>query len=136
MNAETDRSLPSLLHPAIQNATATLSLVAMVTIAGLAYWTGISGRPIDREAARAVQSTFQIDLNRAEKRELMLLPGVGERTAERILEDRERNGPFLSFHDLQRVPGIGPKTIQEISPHCRPVTDSGGPSGDRLVAER
>ncbi len=136
MNAETDRSLPSLLHPAVQNATAALSLVAMVTIAGLAFWSGTPRRLADPETARSVQPPFQINLNEAGKRELMLLPGVGERTANRILEDRERKGPFLSLHDLQRVPGIGPKTIQEISPHCRPVSDTGGPSDDRLVAER
>lgn len=57
---------------------------------------------------------IQIDLNRAEPRELCLLPGVGPVLARRIVENRQRVGPFQSLEALERVHGIGEKTIEQI----------------------
>jgi len=42
---------------------------------------------------------------------------VGPVLAERILEDRKRNGPFRSVEDLRRVKGIGEKTLERLRPH-------------------
>jgi competence protein ComEA len=55
-----------------------------------------------------------IDLNRASARELDLLPSVGPRAAARIVEDRERNGPFRSAHDVRRVPGLPRRSVDRI----------------------
>jgi competence ComEA-like helix-hairpin-helix protein len=41
------------------------------------------------------------------------LRGIGEALAIRIVENREAVGPFSSIDDLQRVPGIGPKTVEK-----------------------
>lgn len=49
-----------------------------------------------------------IDVNRATAGQLESLPGVGPATASAIVTERERNGPFVSVEDLERVPGIGP----------------------------
>jgi competence protein ComEA len=57
---------------------------------------------------------IQIDLNRAHARELTLLPGVGPVLARRIVENRNRLGPFESVDALARVDGIGDKTIERI----------------------
>ncbi len=59
---------------------------------------------------------LRIDINRAPRRELSLLPGVGPVLAARIVADRESGGNFASLDDLARVPGIGPKTIDRIAP--------------------
>lgn len=53
--------------------------------------------------------TQRIDINRATAAELEELPGVGPATAEKIVDDREANGPFTKPEDLMRVPGIGAK---------------------------
>ncbi|MCB0966374.1 MAG: ComEA family DNA-binding protein [Ilumatobacter sp.] len=52
-----------------------------------------------------------VDLNAAGVDELDALPGVGPATAQAIVDDRERNGPFVSVDDLERVPGIGPSKL-------------------------
>ncbi len=52
-----------------------------------------------------------IDLNRATAGQLETLPGVGSATAAAIIGDRDRNGPFASVDDLDRVPGIGPAKL-------------------------
>jgi competence ComEA-like helix-hairpin-helix protein len=58
----------------------------------------------------------RIDVNRASEQELQLLPWVGRVTAQNIIEERNRR-PFRSVEDMDRVPGIGPKIIEELRPH-------------------
>jgi competence protein ComEA len=53
-----------------------------------------------------------VDINRASASELEALPGVGPATAEKIVSEREANGPFTSPEDLMRVPGIGEKKFE------------------------
>ena len=55
-----------------------------------------------------------LDLNRASAGELESLPGIGPALAQRILESRARDGPFLRAEDLLRVRGIGPATLEKI----------------------
>jgi competence protein ComEA len=52
-----------------------------------------------------------INLNRADALELEDLPGVGPVLAQRIVADREANGPFATLDDLGRVPGVGAAII-------------------------
>ncbi len=60
----------------------------------------------------------RIDLNTAPAAELELLPGIGPALAARIIEERENEGPFESVDDLQRVRGIGPRTVERIREHA------------------
>lgn len=60
----------------------------------------------------ASQTPGKIDINKATASELEELPGVGPATAEKIVKDREANGPFRAPEDLMRVPGIGPKKFE------------------------
>ena len=57
---------------------------------------------------------FPIDINRAEKEELIALPGIGDVLAQRILLYREENGAFTSVEELLNVSGIGKKRFEEI----------------------
>lgn len=52
------------------------------------------------------------DLNTADKEALILLPGIGETLADRILAARRENGPFSSWDELLMVQGIGEKTVE------------------------
>lgn len=56
-------------------------------------------------------ATGPVDVNRATAEQLEALPGVGPSTAAAIVAERERNGPFVSFDDLERVRGIGPAKL-------------------------
>lgn len=58
-----------------------------------------------------------ININTAGAAELEEAPGIGQSTAQRIIEYRTANGPFKSIEDLQNVKGIGPTLIDEITPH-------------------
>jgi competence protein ComEA len=54
----------------------------------------------------------RINPNTAARDELMRLPGIGEVTANRIIEAR----PFKGIKDLRNVEGIGEKTLARITP--------------------
>jgi competence protein ComEA len=58
----------------------------------------------------------KINLNKATQAELELLPRVGPATAKAILSYRALNGPFRSVQDLDKVKGIGPKTMERLAP--------------------
>ncbi len=55
-----------------------------------------------------------VDVNRATPEELRTLPGIGPSIAGRIVESREREGPYTSVDDLLRVKGIGPRTLDRL----------------------
>ncbi len=73
-------------------------------------------REQERAEERQLQEAFgmgagqTIDPNTATVDEIMLLPGVGETLAERIVEGR----PYKSVEDLRRVPGIGEKVFARL----------------------
>ncbi|MFY7894819.1 MAG: ComEA family DNA-binding protein [Phycisphaerales bacterium] len=54
-----------------------------------------------------------INVNTAGAAELELLPSVGPALAKAIIDYRTKHGAFRSFADLDKVPGIGPKTLEK-----------------------
>jgi competence protein ComEA len=74
---------------------------------------------------RGQESGFEtrIDLNQADRAELLQLPGIGSHLADRIEKNREENGPFKNQSDLTRVPGIGSATAERLRPWIRVVDD-------------
>jgi len=61
-----------------------------------------------------VNSTELININIASQAELESLPGIGPTTAQKIIQHREQNGPFLTTEDIINVSGIGPGTYERI----------------------
>lgn len=56
-----------------------------------------------------------ININTADAAGLEELPGVGPVLAQRIISDREKNGPFASIDDLDRVSGVGPAILESLA---------------------
>lgn len=59
----------------------------------------------------------RIDPNTAPLEELLRLPRMRRSVAERIVEDRRRNGRYRSLADLDRVSGVGPATLEAWATH-------------------
>ena len=58
----------------------------------------------------------KININEASAAELEALPGIGPALAQRILDERQANGPFQRSEDITRVNGIGPSCCERIAP--------------------
>ena len=63
------------------------------------------------------QASGVVNINTASVSELTLLPRVGEKGAERIIEYRKEHGAFKKAADLMQVKGIGAKTFELMSPY-------------------
>ena len=55
-----------------------------------------------------------ISINSASINELCTLPGIGELTAEKIIEYRNNYGGFNSLEELKNISGIGEKKYEKI----------------------
>jgi hypothetical protein len=66
----------------------------------------------DEPNATASFSGAKININTASRGELESLPGIGDVTARRIVENR----PYSGIEDLRRVPRVGETAIKRLAP--------------------
>lgn len=74
---------------------------------------GAGARPGGSAAAPAV-AAGPVSLSRATPEQLEALDGIGPALAARIVEWRDRNGPFATVDDLLEVPGIGEARLEAL----------------------
>ena len=67
-------------------------------------------------SAKAAATTGIVNINTASAAELEALPGVGAKTAARIVEYRQKNGPFKKIEELMNVRGVGEKNFLKLKP--------------------
>ena len=80
----------------------TMAIITMMTVALVMAWA----------APLIAEEMGLVNINTASAEQLMTLDGIGESYAERIIEFREKNGPFQNPGDLLKVKGIGEKTVE------------------------
>jgi len=132
--ADKPTTSPYWLRRADQAAVAVAVLVGLGAM--IAWWAsqgGWTGRLIEIEQSEPLDYRFQLDVNAADWPELAQLPGIGPTLAGRIVESRETEGPFLDHEDLQRVRGIGPKTLQKIRPFLLPMPGGADLAGGEVA---
>src|SRR5438105_290256 len=85
-------------------------LIALSSLGSMRWGT----RPTRLE--RGAASAGRVDLNRADRAQLLQLPDIGESLAERIEEYRRVHGPFRSVDELKNVSGIGDTRLRNLRP--------------------
>lgn len=98
-------------------------LVCALALVGLASKPAQMGSRDTIRASRPAPSALGVarlregeplDLNRANAGDLLLLPGVGPKLAQRIIDARTRRSGFASVDELQTVKGIGRKKLAKL----------------------
>ncbi len=106
----------------------TLAVLTFAALAGMGLHQALDGRSFDevkeadRERPRSLR--FQVDVNSASWPELTVLPNIGPVRAQAIVKSREIAGPFQGADSLQRVYGIGPKTVLRIKRYLKGAAPS------------
>ena len=57
-----------------------------------------------------------VNLNRVKEEDLLLIPGIGEVTAQRVLELRNKTGRFVNMKQLMEIKGIKENIRMALSP--------------------
>ena len=86
-----------------------LPITLFRTPAGQEYHTSGSGAWVLKEIG--TEQNGNVRVNEADAAELETLYGIGPAYAERIIEERKKNGPFYYPEDLEAVNGIGPQRL-------------------------
>ena len=56
----------------------------------------------------------KVNINTANKEKLATLPGIGEGTADKIIEYISKNGKFKTIEDIKKIPGIGENKFKSL----------------------
>jgi competence protein ComEA len=67
-----------------------------------------------RSSVKPATAGTVVNINTAPATELQTLPGIGAKTAARIVEYRQKNGPFKKIEELMNVRGVGEKNFLKL----------------------
>jgi competence protein ComEA len=86
--------------------------VAVAIVALSAPGASAQSKPAPSTVKPAVTGT--ININTASIADLQRLPGIGAKTASRVVEYRQKNGPFKKVEELMNVRGVGEKSFLKL----------------------
>jgi len=66
------------------------------------------------DAAKRLALGLPLNINDVSENDLIMVKGIGEKTAKKILELRDRNGRFKKIEELMEIKGIKEKRLAEI----------------------
>jgi competence protein ComEA len=114
----TPAALPQIIQAWPRSAQLTTAILLAVAVVLLIIhsqdYLRHGSRPLELERGAVV--TYRVDLNHAQRAELLQLPGIGNSMAQRIEDYRETYGGFRSVEELTRIPGFGPATLERLRP--------------------
>lgn len=94
--------------------TSTLNLSQKVKDQMIIYVLKHGEKPKQISDSSSSSNTDVININTANKEQLMKISGVGKTKAEAIIAHREKNGDFKKKEDITKVHGIGKATFEKI----------------------
>ena len=103
-----------------------ISLLSALAICGALLFTApatATAQSTESQAATAAKPT--ININSATLDQFESLPGIGRKTAERIIEHRTKSGGFKRIEELMNVKGIGEKSFLKLKPLITVTADKG-----------
>jgi competence protein ComEA len=105
----------AVAHPGWFPLNSNASIGDIIDMAGgLAYKSSATDMKLYIPSDSESDEPQKISINRADAWLLDALPGIGPTTAQRIIDYREANGPFVTISEIKLVPGIGDSVYENI----------------------
>jgi competence protein ComEA len=111
-SAHRPSSLISTIDIRLEDPMRTLVASALALTAVLFAASIGSAQQADKPAG----GSATINLNSATLEQLEALPGIGPKTAQLILEYRQKSGGFKKVEELMNIKGIGEKSFLKLKP--------------------
>jgi competence protein ComEA len=92
-----------------------LSILMLCTVVTTLPCQAAAGQ-VPGNSGTATKPLAVVNINTATAKDLEGLPGIGQKTAARIVEFRQKNGPFKKIEDLMNIEGIGEKSFLRLKP--------------------
>jgi len=94
--------------------TKTKQLLTLLVILAMAIVSTVSLGAAEKPAAAGADKL--VNINTADAGQLVNLPQIGPKMAQRILDYRKSSGGFKRVQDLMKVKGIGEKVFAKLQP--------------------
>jgi len=91
----------------------TLTIIALLTLLIVNPAFAAGEKEGVTKSTETLASMEKININKADTKTLTTLKGIGKDRAVKIIEYREKNGPFQKIEDLMKVKGIGKKIFEQ-----------------------
>ena len=88
-------------------------LVLWLLLLGVILWRRAPEIPVQVEPGPRETPAFRLDLNADPWPRFLLLEGIGETLARRIVQAREKRGGFSSLEEVMALPGIPDRPFEE-----------------------
>jgi competence ComEA-like helix-hairpin-helix protein len=79
---------------------------------------------LEMEPAKKVLFEIPLDLNAVSEEDLVTIPGIGPRTSQEIVAYRNKHGNFPNVKALRRVKGIGKKKLEKLEKYFYAQSES------------
>lgn len=107
---------PASPWPRSAQAAAALLLLAVAALLGWHVWQAQPSRCQPAVLEADALASPSLDLNRAERAQLVQLFGVGDNLAGRIEAYRAEHHGFRTVDELRNVPGVGARMLEKLRP--------------------
>ena len=94
----------------------SLPVLVVVSLLAVSPHAAVAQTATRTSAKTAPASVGVVNINSASATDLEALPGIGAKTAARIVEYRQKNGPFKKVEELMNVRGVGEKNFLKLKP--------------------
>ena len=101
---------------------AAIAYIATVLLFGVIFTVFIfnsSVTPMPDPRVDIEDDIYYINLNTATADDLQQIPGIGPKTADNIIQYRNDNGPYSEYAELLNVKGISTKVLAVIMDYVR-----------------
>ena len=111
---ETPGKVEMKMYDTVDDLLSQVSLKEDADITALNRQTVLKDKDVVVIPDQPDENERKISINSADVDELILLPGIGRATAEKIVRYRDENGFFQTLEDLLNVKGIGEAKLEKM----------------------